>query len=217
MSRTRYLPRKARTRSHGARRSTVVEARTFRATASWLFAVTLSLLAMPTARAADLLLIGGQGDDVSVAAAAIRMQNWKAWGSGSGIGRRLGGRMAGGCMGCVVVHGNRSTGGRWKFHLGAQSETDVRTALIDVRGVRFWASPALRFKNRYGSQLRLRVPVWRVLRYRRGPRFTTALLVGCASPACLEWQHQKSERRNNLCASVNAISFLASKNPTRAA
>ena len=167
---------------------------------------------MPTARAADLLLIGGQGDDVSVAAAAIRMQNWKSWEVGT-LGLRPGGRMAGGCMGCVVVHGNRSTGGRWKFHLGAQSATDLRAALIDVCGVRLWAPPALRFKNRYGSQLRLRVPVRRVPRDRRGPRFTTALLVGCASPACLEWQHQKSERRNHLCASVNAISFLASNNP----
>ena len=50
----------------------------FRPTVSWLVVVTVSLLAMPAARAVDFILIGGQGDDVSVAAAAIRMQNWKS-------------------------------------------------------------------------------------------------------------------------------------------
>jgi lipid A 3-O-deacylase len=54
----------------------------FRAAVACLFAVAVTLLALPAARAADLLLIGGQGNDVSVAAAAVRMQNWKSWEAG---------------------------------------------------------------------------------------------------------------------------------------
>ncbi len=57
-------------------------ARAYRTTASWLLAVTLSLLTIPPARAGDLVLIGGQGDDVSVNAAALRMPNWKSWETG---------------------------------------------------------------------------------------------------------------------------------------
>ena len=56
--------------------------RAFRPAVSWMAAVILSLLAMPAAHAADFLLIGGEGDDVSVAAAAIRMPNWKSWEAG---------------------------------------------------------------------------------------------------------------------------------------
>jgi len=45
----------------------------------WLSCVAgISLLSIP-AQAADLALIGGQGDEVTVGAAAIRMRDWKAW------------------------------------------------------------------------------------------------------------------------------------------
>ena len=39
----------------------------------------LGWLGISDARGADLILIQGQGDDVEVAAAALRMPEWKSW------------------------------------------------------------------------------------------------------------------------------------------
>jgi hypothetical protein len=39
----------------------------------------LTGLGVPPARSADLLLIGGEGDQVSVTAAALRTREWKTW------------------------------------------------------------------------------------------------------------------------------------------
>jgi len=44
-----------------------------------LFVAGLVVLAAPVVHAADLALIGGYGNEVSVAAAAIRMNDWKTW------------------------------------------------------------------------------------------------------------------------------------------
>jgi hypothetical protein len=45
--------------------------------------LALQLLAVPAAGAADMLFIGGQGDDVGVSAVAWRTREWKAWASAS--------------------------------------------------------------------------------------------------------------------------------------
>jgi lipid A 3-O-deacylase len=44
--------------------------------------LVLAWLGLSDARAADLILIHGQGDEVGVTAAALRMPEWKAWSSG---------------------------------------------------------------------------------------------------------------------------------------
>jgi hypothetical protein len=49
-----------------------------RATGALLSAALLAMAACP-ARAADLLLIGGQGDDVNIEGIAIRTPPWKSW------------------------------------------------------------------------------------------------------------------------------------------
>jgi hypothetical protein len=44
-----------------------------------LCAAAFVVLGQPVVHAADLALIGGYGDEVAVAAAAIRMKDWKVW------------------------------------------------------------------------------------------------------------------------------------------
>jgi lipid A 3-O-deacylase len=44
-----------------------------------LCAAGLGVLSLPAARAADVAVIGGYGNEVTVAAAAIRMRDWKVW------------------------------------------------------------------------------------------------------------------------------------------